>query len=121
MREPLEMVTASLMQNIVQIRKKKHLFRDQFIFLKVGKSSVGALGVESPTVGPFKDVPSVAIAIRDDCASVTFKSQPMKIGALIDALATAATLAGEPLGPWRPRLVFLSLGLLGHGILCLGL
>ena len=32
MREPLEMVKASLMQNMVQICKKKHLFRDQITF-----------------------------------------------------------------------------------------
>ena len=48
MREPLEIVTASLLQNMVQTRKKKHLFRDQITFLKSWKSYFGALGAESP-------------------------------------------------------------------------
>ena len=50
-REPLEMVTASLMQNMEQIRKKNTYLVTK-LFLKVfGKSSVGALGVESPHGG----------------------------------------------------------------------
>jgi hypothetical protein len=50
MREPSEMITVLRMQNMVEIRKKKHLFRDQIIFGKK-KSSFGALGVESPHGG----------------------------------------------------------------------
>ena len=48
MREPLEMITASRMQNIVQIRKKSTYFVTKLFFGSFGKSSFGALGVESP-------------------------------------------------------------------------
>ena len=51
MREPLEMVTASLMQNIVQIRKKNTYFATKPFLLKFGESSFGAPGVESPHGG----------------------------------------------------------------------
>ena len=51
MREPLEAVTASLMQNMVQIRKKNNYFMAILLFVILGKSSFGALGVESPHVG----------------------------------------------------------------------
>ena len=45
MGEPSEMVAASRMQNMVHIRKKKHLFRDQHVFVVF---TFRALGVESP-------------------------------------------------------------------------
>ena len=51
MREPLEMVTASLMQNMVQIRKKNIHFVTKLCFRNFGKSYFGALGVESPHGG----------------------------------------------------------------------
>ena len=51
MREPWEMVTASRMQNMVQIRKKNSYFVTKLLFLKIGKSYFGALGVESPHGG----------------------------------------------------------------------
>ena len=50
MREPLEIFTASLMQNMVQICKKQ-LFRDQIRFLKFLINCFWALGVESPHGG----------------------------------------------------------------------
>ena len=52
MREPSEMVTASRIQNIVEIRKKNTWFI--LLFQNVWKSFFGALGVEiAPTVGPY--------------------------------------------------------------------
>ena len=48
MREPLEMVTASRMQNMVEIRKKNTCFVAILLFRNVWKSSFGALCVESP-------------------------------------------------------------------------
>ena len=46
------MYTASRMQNMVQLRKKKHAYFVTKIFFRTdGTSSSGALGVESPTVG----------------------------------------------------------------------
>ena len=47
-REPLEMVTASLMQNMVQIRKKNSYFVTILFFLILRKSYFGALRAESP-------------------------------------------------------------------------
>ena len=37
MREPSEMITVLRMQNMVEIRKKKHIFRDQITFWKKKK------------------------------------------------------------------------------------
>ena len=51
MREPLEMVTASLMQNMVHICKKNMYFVAKLLFRMFGKSYFGALGVESPHGG----------------------------------------------------------------------
>ena len=48
MWETLEMITASRMQNIVEIREKNTCFVTKTLFLIFGKSSLGALGVESP-------------------------------------------------------------------------
>ena len=45
------MVTASLMQNMVQIRKKNTYFVIKLLWGELGKSSFGALGVESPPGG----------------------------------------------------------------------
>ena len=57
MREPLEMVTASLMQNMVQIRKENIYFVTKLLFESFGKRYLGALGVESPyrvAISPFR-------------------------------------------------------------------
>ena len=51
MREPVEMVTASLMQNVVQIRQKNTCFTTKLLFTFFGTSSFGALDVESPHGG----------------------------------------------------------------------
>ena len=51
MREPLEMLRASLMQNMVQIRKKNTYFVTKLLFINFGNSSLGHLGVESPHGG----------------------------------------------------------------------
>ena len=51
MREPLEIVTASLMQNMAQIRKTNTYFVTKRFFCNFGKSSLGALGVECPHGG----------------------------------------------------------------------
>ena len=56
MRETLEMVTASRMLNMVEIRKKNTCFVTILLFRIVLKSSFGALGVESPHGGPMNDV-----------------------------------------------------------------
>ena len=47
MREPLEVVTASLMQDMVQIRKTNIYFATKLFGGIFGKGSFGALGVES--------------------------------------------------------------------------
>ena len=54
MREPLEMVTASPMQNMVHIREKHTYFVTKLLFWILGNSSFGALGVESPHSGAIK-------------------------------------------------------------------
>ena len=51
MRESLEMVTASRMQDMVQIREKNTCFVTILLFRNFRKSSFGALGVESPHGG----------------------------------------------------------------------
>jgi len=51
MREPLEMVRASLMQNMVQIRKKNTCFATNLFLKHFGKKSLGAFGVDSPHGG----------------------------------------------------------------------
>ena len=51
MREPLEMVTASLMQIMVQICKKNIHFVTKLIFQNVGKVLLGLSASRSPTVG----------------------------------------------------------------------
>ena len=51
MREPLEIVTASRIQNMVEIRKKNTYFVTKLLFRIFGNSSFGALGVESPHGG----------------------------------------------------------------------
>ena len=48
MREASEMVAASFMQNMVQIRKKNTYSVTKIFVGNVGKSSFWALGVESP-------------------------------------------------------------------------
>ena len=50
MREELEMVTASLMQNMVQIRKSYTYFVTKILFVDFEKDW-GALGVEIPHGG----------------------------------------------------------------------
>ena len=51
MRETLEMITVSRMQNMVEIRKKNTYFVTILLFWNFGKSSFGALGVEIPHGG----------------------------------------------------------------------
>ena len=51
MREPSEMHTASRMQNMVQLRKENTYFVTSLPFIFLGKSYLGALGVESPHGG----------------------------------------------------------------------
>ena len=48
MRKPVEMYTVSRMQNVVQIRKKNVYFVTNSLVRQFWKSSLGALGVESP-------------------------------------------------------------------------
>ena len=48
MREPLAIVTASIMQNIVQILNKDTYFVTKVFSGNFEKSSFGALGVERP-------------------------------------------------------------------------
>ena len=54
MREQLEIVTASRMQNMVEIRKNNIYFVTILLFLNFGKSSFGSLGVESPHGGAIR-------------------------------------------------------------------
>ena len=54
MREPLEMHTASRMQNMLEIRTKNTYFVTILLFGNFGKSSFGALGVESPHGGAIQ-------------------------------------------------------------------
>ena len=51
MREPLEIVTTSILQNMVQIFKKNTYVVTKILLKNVGRSSLGALGVESPPGG----------------------------------------------------------------------
>ena len=51
MREPLEMVTASLMQNMVPILKKNMYFVTK-TFSNLGKSYFGLSALRTPAVGP---------------------------------------------------------------------
>ena len=52
MREPLEMFTASLMQNMVQIRKKNMYFATKLLFGILEKVLLGLSASRAPTVGP---------------------------------------------------------------------
>jgi hypothetical protein len=53
MRETLEIATASRMQDIMEIRKKKHMFRDHIIFWDLfEKVFWGLSALRAPTVGP---------------------------------------------------------------------
>ena len=63
MREPLEMVTASLMEYIVQIRKKNIYFVTKLFFQSFGKSSFGAFGVESPHGGAILSARPSLVAV----------------------------------------------------------
>ena len=51
MRESLEMVTASLMQGMVQIRKENTYFVTKLLFEMLEKVLWGDIGVESPHGG----------------------------------------------------------------------
>ena len=51
MRETLEMVTVSLLQNMVQFRKKNIYFATKLFFEILGKVLLGSLGDESPHGG----------------------------------------------------------------------
>ena len=59
MREPLEFFTASLMQNMVLIRKKNTYFVIKLLLKMFGKNYFGALGVESPHGGAICFVNSI--------------------------------------------------------------
>ena len=47
MREPLEIVTASLMQDMLQIRQSNIYLMTKLLFKNLKKEKRGALGVES--------------------------------------------------------------------------
>ena len=54
MRGPLEMVTASFMQNMVQIREIYFYFMTNFVLLEfLEKVFLGLSALRAPTVGPF--------------------------------------------------------------------
>ena len=53
MREPYEMCTASRMQNMVQIREKFPLFRDNLFFWTFRKNLLGLSALRAPTVGLY--------------------------------------------------------------------
>ena len=54
MREALEMVTASLMQNMMQIGKKNTYFVTISFFVEtLDKVPLGLLALRAPTVGPY--------------------------------------------------------------------
>ena len=72
MREPLEMVTVSRMQKMVEIRKKNTYFVTILLFLKFWKKFSGALGVESPHGGAIKTNDTTHINGTQD--STTLKS-----------------------------------------------
>ena len=50
-KTPLEIYVASRMQNMVHIRKRNTYFVTNLLFRMFWKSSLGALGVESPYGG----------------------------------------------------------------------
>ena len=52
MREPLEMVIASLVQNMVQIRNENTYFVTNFFFELLEKVLFGLSALGAPTVGP---------------------------------------------------------------------
>ena len=52
MREPLEMVTASRLQNMVEFRKKNTCFVTMLLFRNFEKVLLGLWALRSPTVGP---------------------------------------------------------------------
>ena len=61
MRKPLEMITNLRMQNIMEIRKKNNLFRDQITFSEILKNKFwGTLGVESPHGGAIMQPSNVS-------------------------------------------------------------
>ena len=53
MREPLEMVAASLTQNRMRNRKKNAYFMTKLIFEIVEKVLWGLSALRAPTVGPY--------------------------------------------------------------------
>ena len=54
MREPMEMVTASLMQNMVPICKKNNYFVTKLLFDFWGKVLWGLSALRAPPVGPLQ-------------------------------------------------------------------
>ena len=54
MREPLKMFTASLMQNMVQIRKKNAYFVIELFYEIFGKSPFWLSALRAPMVGPLR-------------------------------------------------------------------
>ena len=64
MREPLVMVTASLMQNMMQIYKKDAYFVTKLFWGNFGINSLGALGVKSPHGGAIRSRVSCSLVWR---------------------------------------------------------
>ena len=56
MREPLEMVTVSLMQYMVRIDKKKTYFVTKLLFGMFGKVFLGLSTLRAATVGPYRSL-----------------------------------------------------------------
>ena len=75
MRAQLEMVTASLMQNMVQIRKNNTYFVTKLLFKKCWKKLFGALGVESRHGGAIVPQDLNAFSVYDwDLREVLYSS-----------------------------------------------
>ena len=70
MREPLEMVTASLMQNMVQIRTKNKYFVTKSYFLIFGKVLLGLSTLRAPTVGPFVNFLTLSQVYHGACSKL---------------------------------------------------
>ena len=51
MREPLRMITATLMQDMVQISKKNAYLETHFVFLNFGKVFLGLSALRAPRWG----------------------------------------------------------------------
>ena len=79
MRKPWEMHTASRMQNIVQIRKKKTLLRDQ-LNKQAWNNCFGALGVESPHGGAMDMLARETSAVKGSEATAATERDVLTAG-----------------------------------------